>query len=516
MHKFEKELYEGQIQIRDKLQFELKSDFIPLATRKHNVFTQEFYFFIPNALQINHDTYLSSDFYRDCTNFLRYKTPQFRLRDLLSETNIQSPLYRLKALTDSTQSDTVLATMEDELKLYGNIVRSAIRGRVRVLVKKLSSGQAEKEKEAVVNEILALVEEINLLKSAFHRLSSVYVERYPEGPVTEQFGYVDNFLTNVVDYQLTGLIETLQQRSFSEIDKVMKPLCNAISSQLPLIVPSNEDEMAVSSLMEEYFLYQRNILNKFILDALHLNVSRTSLKIRYGQIFSGIAAGVAMLLYLLFFIWQGTIFVIDSAPFIIATVVLYIIKDRIKEWMKLFYHSAASNYFPDYRTKIRTPSGKHTIGILKESCFFIEPDRLPADVATSRNTEFHVVLEAFKRPETVMYYKKEADIKGSIYRGKKTRRYQLNNIFRFNIHRFLEKAGNPYHNYIVLDKDTDHLVEKLLPKVYHVNIIMKNSFLDQLGAPKVEVQKFRLVLDKEGIKRIEQVNPPPELLFVED
>ena len=85
------------------------------------------------------------------------------------------------------------------------------------------------------------------------------------------------------------------------------------------------------------------------------------------------------------------------------------------------------------------------------------------------------------------------------------RRRALNIIFRFNIQNFITKASDPYHNYMSLDPDSKALVRTRLPKVYHVNIILKNSFVDRRENVISEFKKFRIILNKDGIVHIEQV-----------
>ena len=79
MNNFYKKLASGEIQFRDNWQFELKSEFPTIPEKKDITHTQEFYFFIPNSLQINHKTYSPEHFYRDQTNFIRFKTPIFSI-----------------------------------------------------------------------------------------------------------------------------------------------------------------------------------------------------------------------------------------------------------------------------------------------------------------------------------------------------------------------------------------------------------------------------------------------------
>ena len=115
---FWKEIEEGQVHVRDRLQFELKSEFITFPAKEVSVFTEELYIFIPQSLQINRDTYSTEQFYWDQTNSIRYKTPTFTFEELLDPKNEASPLYSR-------------AKMQGEVKLLANIFRSTLRNTVK-------------------------------------------------------------------------------------------------------------------------------------------------------------------------------------------------------------------------------------------------------------------------------------------------------------------------------------------------------------------------------------------------
>src|SRR5262249_22367256 len=82
MDEFLEDLRSGEIHFRDKWQFELKSEFTISSAAPDTPYTQEFYFFIPNSLQINSTTYPKESFYQELTNFIRYKTPTYLFSDL--------------------------------------------------------------------------------------------------------------------------------------------------------------------------------------------------------------------------------------------------------------------------------------------------------------------------------------------------------------------------------------------------------------------------------------------------
>ncbi len=124
------DLKAGRIQFRDKWQFELKSEFFPFSHLKDNIQIQEFYFFIPNSLQINDQTYPKEQFYRDQTNLIRFKTPMFTLKELNDMDNSESPLVRILILNDYVRSQEIGEEILQEIKLVGSIFHSILRNQI--------------------------------------------------------------------------------------------------------------------------------------------------------------------------------------------------------------------------------------------------------------------------------------------------------------------------------------------------------------------------------------------------
>jgi hypothetical protein len=224
---------------------------------------------------------------------------------------------------------------------------------------------------------------------------------------------------------------------------------------------------------------------------------------KYRSLIGSFAAGMAMFLYLLLFIWQGAVFVINSLPFVLFTVLIYVVKDRIKEELKSLSYRHVFKWFPDYTTEIALPTNQEVVGLLHESFSFIGSNQVPMDISHLRNQEFHSYLEMIKRQEQVINYKRKVVTYKNF--DAKTPLKGLNIIFRYDISNFLAKASNPYEPYVTLDGETLDLTHTLLPKVYHINIVLKNTYLKPDLTEVIECKKFRIVADKEGIKRIESL-----------
>src|SRR4029077_8644295 len=115
------------------------------------------------------------------------------------------------------------------------------------------------------------------------------------------------------------------------------------------------------------------------------------------------------------------------------------------------------------------------IGKLKENFSFIDAKQLPSGFLKIRNHHFHEELQALHRHETIIQYKRELVLNPPF--NNEARRREITAIFRLNIHRFLQKASNAFQVHMTLDSYTKEISERLLPKVYHLNLIIHNSFL---------------------------------------
>ncbi|MCB1112165.1 MAG: hypothetical protein KDK72_05855 [Chlamydiia bacterium] len=498
MERFYRDLQIGDIHIRDQFQFELKSEFFPRHEEARGIYTQEFYLFIPNSLQVNRDTYSKKQFYRDQTNFIRYKTPEFTFSGLIDPRNPLSPLNRMQVMRGRIKDPKAVEKVEDELKLLGNIVRSALRKQAAEIIAILEGA----EPENVLPIIHRLHEEVQLFLHNFNDVMLDYLEKSDVISLKTHFHYVDEFISNAISYYATGILYTLRKQDRKSFAAADRELCSLIIEEKE---NNSENILGVDNPKDkEYFFYKQGLLNKFILDALLLNTRRTSSERHLRELIGSFAAGIAMLFFFALFVWQGEHVTRTSELFIIGTVVLYIIKDRIKENIRNVSYKHAFKWFPDFTTVIRSPDGKTVLGKLVESFSFITAKALPKEIKKVRNREFHYVLEDFQRPENVIYHKKSVRMYPESGEDS-SRRYGLNIITRFSIYHFLEKADDPVQQFLTIDNTNHHFLDYILPKVYHLNIIMKSSFRNEAGKLEVEIKKFRLIIDKNGIRRIEPI-----------
>lgn len=504
MELFWEDLDAGEVYIRDKWQFALKSDFFPQKTDKRSVYTQEFYLFIPNSLQINNKTYSKEAFYLDQTNLIRYKTPEFTFQQLLDSNSKRSPLTRIHLLCDQAEDPQHQKALSDELKLLANAIRSTLRREVKALIFFLRRKKSPEEWQEFIKQVVLLCGHIKNLRERYGLAEKKCLDNWRDPLFYRQMLYIDEFLSYSISYYLTGLLESIRLTGRQDLTPADEALCEILLSekQLSDFLTNSKNQWVNNPEEAENVLYRYSLLNKFALDALHLTTNRFSLDERYQHWISGVSAGVAMGIYFTLFVFLGNVFVINSAPFVLITVIIYILKDRIKDWLKNYSYLQASRWFPDYTTVIQSQDKHENVGIIKESFSFIDPSHLSKNLHTMRNAEFHTVLETVKRPENIIFYKRVVELNpqssNALYSA-------VNIIFRFNIHHFLRKASDPTETHLAIDPQTKKLVSIRFPKVYHLNLIIRSTSIEENNQSKIELKKLRIVIDKNGIKRIEQL-----------
>lgn len=505
MELFWEDLDSGEVHIRDKWQFGLKSEFFPQKGSKPSEYIQEFYLFIPNSLQINAKTYSKESFYLDQTNLIRYKTPEFSFEQLLDASSQRSPLTRVMSLCDQPDNAEHRDALSDELKLLANVVRSTLRREIKFLVFALGSKGSAGPSQDFASRTLSLCHHIHQLRERYAQAEQKCLDNWHDPLFYRQMLYIDEFMSYSISHYLTGLLESIRLTGY-DMSAIDKTLCEVLLKEKQLsdlLVNSGNKSGSADSVEGENILYRYSLLNKFVLDALHLTTNRFSLDQRYQHWIAGTSAGIAMAIYFSLFVWLGNVFVINSAPFILLTVICYVLKDRIKDWLRNLSYLHASRWFPDYTTVIKSHEGQGNIGVIKESFSFIESPQLSQELKNMRNAEFHAVLETVQRPENVLFYKRLVEINTL---PTNARRYGVNVIFRFNIHHFLRKAADPTETHLTIDPATRKLISIRLPKVYHLNLIIRSTAIEDDKSPKRELKKLRIVIDKNGIKRIEQLS----------
>jgi hypothetical protein len=506
------ESFDSKITLHDRHRFEIKLD-MDLSHGPRPTYELESYFFVPRALNISPQTYTKEDFYNTTQRYIRFKTPGISLSKLCDPGLSTSPLTRVKedlsGILSGSRAPGLVGRVYDEFKLLGCVIRGEIRDHSRDFLADLAASEARPDGGRTVCSGEGFADFLADLKRIIDRIHALKSEVMdPAVPVRlkETFKFLDEYLSLIIEEYLTPALAALRaNKAFpAGFKKIEEDLSGLVLSQGRHRAAMGYPSIFKKGESNEVLIYRRGVLKKFISSVLYLKTEMDEWQAP-TQMVSGLAAGLAMLFAVLAAIYAQSRYTMNSAPFVMVIVISYVFKDRIKDWLKLLFSRNLTRWFSDREIKILDPVGSKKIGVLKEAFTFIPENSVPPDIARLRSVDNITSVDEDGKPERVFKYKKEIRLYPDKILGAHSRRRDLNDIMRFNIKDFITQADDSRVDYQYADPDTGAILTAPCSRVYHVNMIIKYSYSGAQGAAKIHYDRIRIVLDKNGLARLEEV-----------
>ena len=524
----------SKVKIHDRTQLEtiFTYSFDAGSTKADPCYSVDAYMFFPQQLGINPITYDRSKFYADMRALIRFREPKLSYVDLMGEVRdddvFGSPVRliesSIKALSNPGGPYSSAFAI-DEVRLFGCSYVSYYWRRIKrkhLLLKRAKT--PEDIEEAVLEAKRTLDKGRRLLKVCRELLGkALEVDSDKAKQLQNELTLVNEYCTYCYrDGLLKALVGLERHKN--------KPECQTMISKVNAQLRLERwyarkagffwvSDKSSKLLLEEY-MYRRGSLKRRIWSVLYLNLRPDAffkLQQQFGyMVAAGMAAGWALFATLL--IWNYSsfrgfnVFEALSATSIslitLSFVLSYVLKDRIKELGRSKFERGIFKKRPDIASNIYfsdTYDHQVKLGILSETVSFLKRDQLPNDVQALRlaHTGFDVDLN--EQSTEVLKYSKQTVLHRSAMKKLHYPVQSLDDIIRLNIESFLSRLDAPLHLGLVADHDHGGL-EVMMPKVYYVDLILKYR-LDQINKKEraVSHEYFRLVLDKRGLSRIEQI-----------
>ncbi len=508
---YSEDLIESRVEAHDSHHFEVKLDYSIDPTRARNRYKVEAYFFVPNSLGINRETYNTRLFFRDVMGYIRFKTPRLALDTILEPGYVRSPLYRIHRVLEKIRAGNtaqkLMNNLEHELRLLGCLVRANIRDHVREAVQVLPASLEEAGAGKMVEleeGMVELLHQVEAVLGEYRRLGPLLAGHEVSPIVEETCQWVDEYLSIVVESHLTILLETLDDERFRDTFKKVRGLAReTLVRERAHRDRAGYPRILADGIPNEHYVYRKGLLKKLTMSVLFLRVKRKKEDNRLTDFVASIAAGVAMLFAAYATIASQELYGLNTGPFVAALVVSYILKDRIKDWIRRYSFSLLRERLWDRSIQIEDRSNGMVVGRCREAFDFISRSSIPERVFGFRHGWAPESIEARSKHETCMLYAKEISLNGARIGDKHIRLLDINDIMRFSVSHFLLRADDPKQTvrlYSVSRESVD-LVE--CPKVYQINLILK--FFSGPGYQDVSMERVRVIMDGEGIRAIDHI-----------
>jgi hypothetical protein len=426
--------------------------------------------------------------------------------------NARSPLIRVaRRMRDANGGVDALPRqlLSHEMRLLGCLVRANMRDHVADIREKIARLQGEPDEHSVLladvrDAIAGLLDELKPLLTAFRRLRGECLKAKRPRWLRELYEFVDEHISISAEAYLTALLSTI------DADPALRPELQTTRERLAHTVQLEQQHRRgadyVSVLDPENgndaYVYRKSALKKFVSSVLFLEMQKEKEGRGVANVMAGFAAAVAMLFSTVAAIWSQSIYGINSFPFVVAIVIAYVFKDRIKEWLRAYFSAKLGPWLYDYNVVIRDPVADAVVGRCRESFTYLQPAQAPKDVQRKRHADATSVLERESKPEVVMKYIKDVTLHGRRIASKHGRLGDVNDIIRYNISSFLARMDEPIQHVAAFDPAQDRVRSIACPKSYHVNVVLVLRARGRL----VTMERFRIVLNKRGIKRLSVVH----------
>ena len=471
-----------QPKIHDKFTLELKVGFHSLQQEPVSNFEVNIWTCLPESLDINPSKYSKSDFYRDIKTNLRLITPTYSLDDLANDEN-NTPIAELhKSISQLHKSTDTASTARfcHNAKMYAAIAKSAFRNGLNDLM----NGQPTSDafRQYARNAINTLSNFRNVHNS---------INDMPD-EITTTFSLCDEFLSNLYEQYVFKAYNTDAVKNDTEVSEWMRwTLENELEYKKRNGYLSVEKRNSDGNTS---FIRRAGQLKKYVEGELYLKANKMSNTFMTEQIVFGIAAILAMLASTLLTYYFSDRLTNFTLPFIIAIVLIYALKDRIKDWVKYFYSNHLKKYFFDSRIWLQQKG--EPLGLLKEGFLFVRNSKAHQEIGhlLHRDKLAHDVAD---RNEKIMLYRQHI----RLFKNRWTRNSPypfvgINEIIGYNINSWTRKMDNPEMPLSVFDDKNGNTV--VGEKNYRIDFVIECSFEGQ-----TEYKPFTLVCNRDGIKGIE-------------
>jgi hypothetical protein len=507
-------LLQNRLEVHDRKQFEIKLEYQPSGADDETRYLVEMFLFVPNSLNIDPETYPRADFYADIHNYVRFTTPVMGMDELLTLSN--SPLASLEAWLRSgagTEAELVY-----QAKLLCCIFRGALRRFTRMI-----DGRCEPPAAANLSE--AECADLQQLVLGFQASVARVLERFrawAHATSTLHLQEKTHASLRLVDEYMSLTVEQYFRKAVTEMDALPRSgIYNEPRRELMAAVIREEtyrkDHQLRSVLSptgdNEEYMHRIGFLKKFCMNILFLSARRKQKRQGWEEAMFAVAAGLAMAFATAVALWAQARFTQVSLNFFLVAVVGYMVKDRIKEGLRRIFSKFASRHLFDRMAEIVDPVTKKCLGTLEERVDFGQVVKVPDEIAALRRQDDFITVSQGELAETVIRYQKEIVLDAELLPHTQRGLTGVTDIIRFNVERFLRDMDDPELALEYVDLEDFSVGRVRAAKSYQVDLAFRFT-TDEADQEKSSVQLVRLVLDRNGIKRMlrfvpEQSNASP-------
>jgi hypothetical protein len=182
--------------------------------------------------------------------------------------------------------------------------------------------------------------------------------------------------------------------------------------------------------------------------------------------------------------------------FVGLTVGGYILKDRLKDRLKVWFQTGIPYWLYDRRQELRVEAGGGSVGSVEETVRLLRAAEVVPMVMRLRDAGEEPLFAEQRAADDVIHYRRKLRLDADRARAQAHEMTAVDEILRLNVTRWLRRMDDPARALLRLDAQ-GHISIVTATKVYRVTMIVAH------GEPERRYAKYAVVLTRDGIERIE-------------
>ena len=477
---------------------ELKTEYPLISGLKKTRYRMDLYFFSPSQLNINDARIGVKELINKIKIYTRLSTPVMSLTMLTDKENNLSPLNRIRTIIEtpaaeqSTKKDKLLYELQVLTKLYRAELENTVELN-RIEVEKQNLDRMCRKKRS------SFLTEINSFLKDFRKLHPKFISPQITDIQRTALSWADESISIITERSLNRLF------SLAEIINEDDSLCVEIER---ITRAETEYRRAMgyeylynekNAYMGELLAYRENVLKKWSQSAMYMTKEESRNNKRAGHILAGTAAGVAMLFAVFVTIFAGRIFIPNTTPWILAIIVSYIFKDRIKEILRDSFKKIIPKVTSDQMSLLYDNSSDKQVGTARAYAKFTKAGNAPSDIFQLRNNNPNP-FQSILPEQDLIHYQRIIELNSEELTRHHSRLTSTTEIIRFNISDWLNEMDDPKDIFYRLENKKKIKIKGNRVYKIHLIIHLRNDHIPG----NEEFYHYCIIINKAGILRIEE------------
>ncbi len=503
-----------ELAARDRRTLELRQFFqLPRKEGEERSYETRVWLYFPRGFGISGQSWSNEAFYRDASVYLRLHAPSLTLRELADLEHPTSPASVLRrelpGLLDeqapsASSLETLAKSLGAELADAVTVATRAFAARLRALERPDPAGILVLELNTLCNDVLRALAAVRRVRAKARAYRTV-----APASLIPSLAFAEEYAGAVIDERLAELARVIEELPHLRDGRGTAVRMRLVLAQCAEEVVRRRVEQGFPTPAgdsPEYFTYRTGILKKELQRALYVDTRASTRDPFFRNSAAMVAAGLAATWATLAQVplISGGLTTGQSLLFIALAVGAYVLKDRIKEWVRLALSRRWLRWDHDRHIvgDALAPAGLGSFGgRAQERARWVDPDDIPDDVRLLR-ARHRTVRGVAPELEHVLEYQRVVRFEAGkvpVPEG-----FGVQELVRVSLDEILKRLDDPVDEVSYFDQRTGAFATADMPKVYHLNVIA--HAVDQRSGQQA-LLRWRVVVNQDGIVHIDPIVP---------